>query len=104
MWIFLSTQIPLVPHAFKIYKCKVNLDRLHNAPTYLGSALFKYCNIHVRAQKGYRLEQACTKCMYKRHFAIKQEVDIHEAGDKANKNISKVRIYAFTCSRRLYNI
>jgi hypothetical protein len=40
-------------------------------------------NIHVRAQKGYYLEQACTKCTYKRHIAIKQEVDIHEAGDKA---------------------
>ena len=39
--------------------------------------------IHVRAQKGYYLEQACTKCTYKRHIAIKQEVDIHEAGDKA---------------------
>jgi hypothetical protein len=37
----------------------------------------------VRAQKGYYLEQACTKCMHKRHIAIKQEVDIHEAGDKA---------------------
>ena len=40
-------------------------------------------NIHERAQKGYYLEQACTKCTYKRHIAIKQEVDIHEAGDKA---------------------
>ena len=40
-------------------------------------------NIHVRAQKGYYLEQACTKCTYKRHIAIKQEVDIYEAGDKA---------------------
>jgi hypothetical protein len=40
-------------------------------------------NIHVRAQKGYYLKQACTKCTYKRHIAIKQEVDIHEAGDKA---------------------
>jgi hypothetical protein len=40
-------------------------------------------NIHVRAQKGYYLEQACTKCTYKRHISIKQEVDIHEAGDKA---------------------
>jgi len=40
-------------------------------------------NIHVRAQKGYYLEQACTNCTYKRHIAIKQEVDIHEAGDKA---------------------
>jgi hypothetical protein len=40
-------------------------------------------NIHVRAQKGYYLEQACTKCTYKRLIAIKQEVDIHEAGDKA---------------------
>jgi hypothetical protein len=40
-------------------------------------------NIHVRAQKGYYLEQACTKCTYKRHIVIKQEVDIHEAGDKA---------------------
>jgi hypothetical protein len=40
-------------------------------------------NIHMRAQKGYYLEQACTKCTYKRHIAIKHEVDIHEAGDKA---------------------
>jgi hypothetical protein len=40
-------------------------------------------NVHVRAQKGYYLEQACTKCTYKRHIAIKQEVDIHEVGDKA---------------------
>jgi hypothetical protein len=40
-------------------------------------------NMHVRAQKGYYLEQACTKCTYKRHVAIKQEVDIHEVGDKA---------------------
>ena len=40
-------------------------------------------NIHVRAQKGYYLEQACTKCTYKRHIAIKQYVDIHEVGDKA---------------------
>jgi hypothetical protein len=40
-------------------------------------------NIHVRAQNGYYLKQACTKCTYKRHIAIKQEVDIHEAGDKA---------------------
>ena len=28
-------------------------------------------NIHVRAQKGYYLEQACTKCTYRRHIAIK---------------------------------
>jgi hypothetical protein len=40
-------------------------------------------NIHVRAQKGYYLEQACTKCTYKRHILIKHEVDIHEARDKA---------------------
>jgi hypothetical protein len=40
-------------------------------------------NIHVRAQKGYYLEQVCTKCTYKRHLDIKQEVDIHEAGDNA---------------------
>ena len=40
-------------------------------------------NIHVRAQKGYYLEQACTKCTYKRHIVIKHEVDIHEVGDKA---------------------
>ena len=43
-------------------------------------------NIHVRAQKGYYLEQACTKCTYKRHIAIKQKVDIHEARDKAIEN------------------
>ena len=40
-------------------------------------------NIHESAQKGYYLEQAYTKSTYKRHIAIKQEVDIHEAGDKA---------------------
>jgi hypothetical protein len=40
-------------------------------------------NIYVRAQKGYYLKQTCTKCTYKRHIAIKQEVDIHEARDKA---------------------
>ena len=40
-------------------------------------------NIHERAQKGYYLEQACTKCTYKRHIAIKQKVDIHEVEDKA---------------------
>ena len=40
-------------------------------------------NIHVCAQKGYYLEQACTKCTYERHIAIKQEVDIHEVGVKA---------------------
>ena len=40
-------------------------------------------NIHVRVQKGYYLEQACTKCTYKRQISIKHEVDIHEAGDKA---------------------
>ena len=39
-------------------------------------------NIHLCAQKGYYLEQACTKCTYNRHIAIKQEVDIHEAKDK----------------------
>jgi hypothetical protein len=40
-------------------------------------------NIHMLAQKEYYLEQACTKCTYKRHIAIKHEVDIHEAEDKA---------------------
>ena len=39
--------------------------------------------IHERAQRGYYLEQACTKCTHKRHIAIKQEVDVHEVGDKA---------------------
>ena len=51
-------------------------------------------NIHVRAQKGYYLEQACTKCTYKRHIAIKQEVDIHEARDKAIEKYMQ-RVYAF---------
>jgi hypothetical protein len=53
-------------------------------------------NIHVHAQKGYYLEQPCTKCTYKRHIAIKQEVDIHEARDKAIEKKYKVRVYAFT--------
>ena len=59
-------------------------------------------NIHVCAQKGYYLEQACTKCKYKRHIAIKQEADIHEAGDKAIENICKVRVYAFTRSSQTW--
>jgi hypothetical protein len=51
-------------------------------------------NIHVRAQKGYYLEQTCTKCTYKRHIAIKHEVDIHESGEKA---IEKICVkYGFT--------
>ena len=58
-----------------------------------------YCsstvNIHVRAQKRYYLEQACTKCTYKSHIAIKQDVDIHEVGE--------LRVYVFMHSRRLYN-
>ena len=37
----------------------------------------------MRAQKGYYLEKASTTCMYKRHIAIKHEVDIHEVEDKA---------------------
>jgi hypothetical protein len=53
--------------------------------------------IHVRAQKGYYLEQACTKCTYKRHIAIKQEVDIHEAGDKA---IEKYMQTLFTAANK----
>ena len=40
-------------------------------------------NIHESAQKGYYLEQACTKYTYKRRIAIKLEVDVHEARDKA---------------------
>jgi PHP family Zn ribbon phosphoesterase len=55
-------------------------------------------NIYMRAQKGYYLEQACTKCTYQRHIATKHEVDIHEAGDKAIENICKVRVYGFTRS------
>jgi len=50
----------------------------------------------VCAQKGYYLEQACTKCTYKRHIVIKEEVDIHEAGDKAiEKYICKAEVYVF---------
>ena len=52
----------------------------------------------MRAQKGYYLEQTCTKCMYKRHIAMKQEVDVHEAGDKAiEKYMSSMGlcVYAF---------
>jgi hypothetical protein len=48
-----------------------------------GSALFKYCKYKRPCTKGVLLKQACTKCMYKRHNAIKHELDIHEAGDKA---------------------
>ena len=55
-------------------------------------------NIHESAQKGYYLEQACSKCMYKRHIAIRQEVDIHEVGDKAIEKYMQstgLRVYAF---------
>ena len=55
-------------------------------------------NTHERALKGYYLEQACNKCMYKRHIAIKLEVDIHEAGDKAIEKYmysTDLRVYAF---------
>ena len=48
----------------------------------------------MRAQKGYYLEQTCTKCTYRRHIAIKQEVDIHEAGDKAIEKYM-LKVYAF---------
>ena len=48
----------------------------------------------MRAQKGYYLEQACTKCMYKRHMAIKQEVNVHEAGDKAIESMD-LHVYLF---------
>ena len=34
-------------------------------------------------KKRYYLEQAYTKCTYKRHIAIKHEVDILEVEDKA---------------------
>ena len=43
------------------------------------SALFRY---YKNPRACTKLELACTKCTYKRHIAIKQEVDIHEAGDK----------------------
>ncbi len=33
--------------------------------------------IHVRAQQGYYLEQACTKCTYGRHISIERKVDIY---------------------------
>ena len=52
--------------------------------------------IHVRAQKGYYLEQACTKFTYKKHIAIKKLLDKHEVGDKA---IEKIYVkYGFTRS------
>ena len=59
-------------------------------------------NNHERAQKGYYLEQACTKCTYKRHIVIKQEVDVHEAGDKAIENICQVWVYAFMRSSQTW--
>ena len=52
----------------------------------------------MRAQKEYYLKQACTKCTYKRYIAIKQEVDIHEAGNKAIGKYMQstgLRVYAF---------
>ena len=62
----------------RTYTMKSNAyKKLDHVP---GSALFKYC---IYPQKGYYLEQACTKCTYNIHNAIKQKVDIHEAGDKA---------------------
>ena len=48
---------------------KVGVDLVLNSQ---GVHSLSTVNIHVRAQKGYYLEQACTKCTYKRHIAIKQ--------------------------------
>jgi hypothetical protein len=59
-----------------------NLQGVHSSST---------VNIHVRAQKGYYLEQACIKCTYKRHMTIKQEVYIREAGDKAIEKYVKFK-------------
>ena len=47
------------------------------------------------AQKGCYLEP-CTKCTYTRHTAIKQEVDVHEAGDE---DIEK---YMYSIGLRVY--
>ena len=58
----------------------MNIDKLFKTQ---GVHCASTVNIYVHAQKGYYLEQACTKCMYKRHIAINHEVDIHEARDKA---------------------
>ena len=48
-----------------------------------GSALFKYCKYTRACTKGVLFRTSMYKCTYKRHIAIKQEVDVHEAGDKA---------------------
>ena len=63
----------LVIKSLKIFLCK-------QCP---GSALFNYCKYTRACTKGVYLEQACTKCTYNRHIAIKQEKDIHEVGDEA---------------------
>ena len=43
--------------------CKCDTQGVHSLST---------VNTHVCAQKGYYLEQTCTKCTYMRHIAIKQ--------------------------------
>ena len=60
---------------------------LSNALSTQGVHCSSTVSIHARAQKGYYLEQACTKCTYKRNIPIKQEVDIHEAAGKAIENL-----------------
>jgi hypothetical protein len=67
-------------------------------------------SIHVRAQKGYYVEQACTKCTYKRHIAIKHDVQIHEAGDNGpsppdlNKNRVLTLKLAARCGSRVFRV
>jgi hypothetical protein len=58
-------------------------------------------NIHVRAQKGYYLEQACTKCTYKRHIAIKQGVDIHDVGAGKFKNYGLASVPGYNPDKTL---
>ena len=53
-------------------------------PSSPGSALFKYCKYTRACTKEVLFRTSMYKMyVYKRHIAIKQEVDIHEAGDKA---------------------
>ena len=52
----------------------------------------------MHAQKGYYLEQACTKCTYKRHIVLKHEVNVYEVGHKAIEKYMQsmgLRVYAF---------
>ena len=78
--------------------CVAGASLLWVPPRCLGSALFKYRKYTSACTKGVLFRTRCTKCTYKRHIVIKQEVNLHDAGDKGTKKYMLsmgLRIYTF---------